>query len=118
MAMSAWLGSGFPEHAVVDENNAIKYTPSGGTVTAAVRNEREAVRIEVADTGIGLSGAEQAHLFDRFYRSENPAVQRQRGGGLGLSIAAAIVEAYGGRIEAESEGPGRGSIFKVTLPRW
>lgn len=98
-------------------DNAIKYTPPGGTVTVAVRHGQDGGRIEVADTGIGLSGAEQAQLFDRFYRSENPAVQRQRGGGLGLSIAAAIVEAYGGRIEAESGGPGRGSLFKIVLPR-
>ena len=105
--------------AVLDNllDNAVKYTPPGGIVCVSVRTEEEEVVLTVADSGVGFDKAERAHLFDRFYRSDKPAVQQARGSGLGLPIVKAIVEGYGGGVEAHSEGPGQGSAFSVRLPR-
>ena len=97
-------------------SNAIKYTPGGGAVTLRVGEGDDAVAIEVADTGVGLSAEDRAHLFEKFYRSARPEVQREKGTGLGLVIAKGIVEAHGGRLEVESE-EGRGSVFRFILPR-
>lgn len=96
--------------------NAIKFTPSGGTVTIALGTEGDSVRVEVRDTGIGISEAYVGRLFQKFFQVD-PSMTRERGGaGLGLSIAKALVEAHGGRIGVESR-PGVGSIFWFTLPR-
>ena len=67
------------------------------------------------DTGIGLSPEEQSHVFERFYRGENPLVMASAGTGLGLSIVQRLVDMHGGRIWVESEGLGRGSVFYVRL---
>ena len=98
-------------------DNAVKYTASGGTVCVSVHTEEEEVILTVTDSGIGFDEAERGHLFDRFYRSDKPAVQQVHGNGLGLAIVRAIVEGYGGGIEAQSEGLDRGSTFRVRLPR-
>lgn len=97
-------------------SNALKYTPAGGKVTVTVeRTDREA-RLVVRDTGVGFAPEMAEHLFGRFYRADTPEVQARPGSGLGLAIVRAIAEAYGGRAGAESEGPGRGSTFALTLP--
>ncbi|MEX0820775.1 MAG: ATP-binding protein [Rhodothermales bacterium] len=96
-------------------DNAIKYTPEKGCVEAAVRLEGRHAVVRVKDTGIGLSGEQKEQLFDRFYRAGNG--KDVRGSGLGLSIAQAIVAAYGGTLDAESSGAGEGSTFTVRLPR-
>ena len=71
--------------------------------------------VEVADTGPGLTAEQVGHIFERFYRAD-PSRARQTGGnGLGLAIAAAIVEAHGGTLEVVST-PGAGATFRVTLP--
>jgi signal transduction histidine kinase len=73
------------------------------------------VRIDVRDNGIGLSPDEQAHLFDRFFRAQQPATRGVEGTGLGLPITRVLVEMHGGRITVTS-APGEGSTFSFTLP--
>ncbi|HZY56677.1 MAG TPA: HAMP domain-containing sensor histidine kinase [Rubrobacteraceae bacterium] len=95
-------------------DNAIKYTPEGGTVAVSVGQENGWAKLEVSDTGIGIPADELPRVFERFHRVD-PA--RAEGGvGLGLSIARQIARAHGGEIEAESE-PGEGSIFVLRIPR-
>jgi signal transduction histidine kinase len=74
------------------------------------------VQITVRDTGIGIPPADQERLFTRFHRGTEASRRAIQGIGLGLSITKSIVESHGGRIEVESE-PGRGSEFRVVLPR-
>ena len=104
---------------VVDNlvQNAVKYTPSGGRVEVAVRSEGGAAVLSVIDTGVGMAPDVSARAFERFYRSDEPAVQAEPGSGLGLAVVRAVVEAYGGTVQAESVGPGSGSCFTVTLPQ-
>jgi two-component system OmpR family sensor kinase len=96
-------------------DNAIKYTPAGGSVTLALRNEDNQDLIDVTDTGIGLSEAEQAQIFTRFYRAAAARSQGGGGAGLGLCLAQSIAEAHGGKIQVRSN-PGQGSTFTVALP--
>jgi signal transduction histidine kinase len=96
-------------------SNAHKYTPEGGRLGVAARYVAGAVRLEISDTGIGLSEAEQAQLFTRFFRADNPAVRAVGGTGLGLVITRSLVELHGGDISVRS-APGQGSTFVVTLP--
>jgi signal transduction histidine kinase len=100
-------------------NNAIRYSPNGGTIT--VRGVRDdgpdaMARVEVADQGVGIPPHETQRIFERFHRIDNELKKKVRGSGLGLSICQAIVEGHGGRIWVESEGVGKGSTFKFTLP--
>ncbi len=92
--------------------NAIKHTPTGGSVTLSVYRADDHVRISVADTGAGIAPEHLPHIFDRFYRVKG---QRVKGSGLGLAIAKWIAEAHNGTLTAESE-PGIGSTFILTLP--
>ena len=96
-------------------SNAIKYTPPGGTVTVRARPHDDQITLEVQDTGIGLSPDDRAHLFEKFFRSSRPEVQDVPGSGIGLALVKGVVEAHGGHIEAEG-APGKGSLFRVTLP--
>jgi PAS domain S-box-containing protein len=96
-------------------SNAHKYTPEGGQITVVAAAAGDGIRLEVRDTGVGLSPEEQARLFTRFYRAQNRATQEAGGTGLGLAITRALVEAHGGRIAVESS-PGRGATFRLTLP--
>ncbi|HKA53859.1 MAG TPA: ATP-binding protein [Candidatus Binatia bacterium] len=94
--------------------NAIKYTPAGGTVEVELGQGDSVAKLTVRDTGPGIAPEEQARIFDRFYRGD-PA--RERGGtGLGLALARSIVLVHNGQINVEST-PGQGSCFSVTLPR-
>ena len=95
-------------------DNAIKYTPSGGRVTVALRSEGATAVLEVSDTGIGIPALELPHVFDRFYRVSSAGVHAT-GTGLGLAIAKRIVEVHGGQIAVDS-APGQGTRFQVTLP--
>jgi signal transduction histidine kinase len=115
-------------------SNAVKYTPPGGSVAVELRHGASsgdvggaagsaagsaaggAALLRVRDTGVGFEPEEAGHLFDRFYRSDDAAVQAQQGSGLGLALVRAIAEAYGGSVRAESGGPGRGATFEVRLP--
>lgn len=94
-------------------DNAIKFTPAGGTVTIALRREPGGAQIRVSDTGIGIPAEERDAIFRAFYRIEQG--RAKRGSGLGLAISAWIVAAHNGTIEVESE-PGKGSTFVVHFP--
>jgi signal transduction histidine kinase len=94
-------------------DNALKYTPAGGTVTLALRDEPRAVVLTVSDNGPGVPLAEREAIFRRLYRSD--ASRSQRGLGLGLSLVKAIVEAHGGTVSVESR-LGAGSTFTLQLP--
>jgi signal transduction histidine kinase len=96
-------------------SNALKFTPSGGRVEISVAQNGRAV-LEVRDTGIGLTSDEAAHVFDRFFRSDNAVTAQVPGTGLGLFIAHAITEAHGGTISAAPR-VGGGAAFTVELPR-
>ncbi len=97
-------------------SNAIKYSPRGGEVLVRGRVKRAEVMLEVADEGVGIPLAEQAHIFERFYRVEGPETRAAAGTGLGLYLTRAIVRAHGGRIWVESTA-GQGARFFVALPR-
>jgi PAS domain S-box-containing protein len=96
-------------------SNALKFTPTGGTVDVRAYPHRSAVRIEVADTGMGIPEDEQEQLFERFFRTARAQEQAIPGVGLGLSISKAIVEAHNGRISVTSV-EGSGTTFFVDLP--
>jgi signal transduction histidine kinase len=96
--------------------NAVRHTPPGGLVAAAVCTEPEAVRIEVRDTGEGIAPQDLPRVFERFYRGPNIDVERRDGAGLGLALVKELAEAMGGSVEAASV-PGEGSCFTVRLPR-
>jgi signal transduction histidine kinase len=96
--------------------NAIKFTPSGGSVTVDLVATNEGATIEVIDTGVGIEPAELPHIFERFYRGSRLNEARGSGSGLGLSIAHSIVDMHGGAIEVTSR-VGDGTRFRVHLPR-
>jgi len=96
-------------------DNAVKYTPAGGTVTLSLWREGQWVRVTVKDTGVGIAPEDQPHVFERFYRADKARSRAAGGTGLGLAIARWIVQAHGGRIEVEST-LGQGSTFTVWLP--
>lgn len=96
-------------------SNAHKYTPHGGHIRVSARAAGDFVRIDVRDTGIGMTNDEQARLFQRFFRAKNRTTQEVGGTGLGLAITRSLVELHGGTITVSSE-PGHGSTFSFTLP--
>jgi len=104
------------DHVVANlVGNALKYTPEGGTIVVSVERVGDEAVLTCSDTGIGIAAQEQAHLFEEFLRSTDPAAIAQPGTGLGLAIVHRVVERHRGRIELESE-LGRGSTFRVLLP--
>jgi signal transduction histidine kinase/CheY-like chemotaxis protein len=97
-------------------NNAAKYTDPGGRIALQAHVDGDEVDIRVSDTGIGIEPAQLSRVFEMFSQLE-PALERSRGGlGIGLSLSRGLVELHGGRLEAHSEGAGRGSTFTVSLP--
>jgi histidine kinase len=96
--------------------NALHYTATGGKVRLWARREGNEVHLAVEDTGIGIRAEHLPHLFERFYRVDRSRSRVGGGSGIGLTIAKHLVEAQGGRIWAESPGPGQGSTFHFTLP--
>jgi two-component system phosphate regulon sensor histidine kinase PhoR len=97
-------------------DNALKYTPAGGRVTVRATASDVSVTLEVADTGIGIPEKEQARIFERFYRVDKARSRELGGTGLGLAIVKHLAHAFGGSASVESQ-PGRGSTFRVELPR-
>ena len=97
-------------------SNAVKYTPEGGRVTVRVQQDERLVRMEVEDTGIGISEEAQKNLFSEFYRVRTPETRDIPGTGLGLSLVKSVVEAHRGRVWVKS-APGEGSTFYVNFPR-
>ena len=96
-------------------SNAHKYTLVEGSITVAARRDNGFVRVDVSDTGTGLSPEDQAQLFTKFFRAQDRSPQAGRGTGLGLVITRLLVELHGGRITVSS-APGRGSTFSFSLP--
>jgi signal transduction histidine kinase len=95
--------------------NAVRHTPPGGLVAAAVTTEDQSVQIAVRDTGEGISSEDFPHIFERFYRGRTD--DGRAGAGLGLAVTKELAEAMGGSVAATST-PGEGSCFTVRLPRW
>jgi PAS domain S-box-containing protein len=95
--------------------NALRYSPSGGTVTVGARRSDDRVEVRVADEGIGIPAVERERIFRKFYRAESAARDGAAGTGLGLFIAKELVTAMGGRIWVEST-EGEGSSFSFELP--
>jgi signal transduction histidine kinase len=96
--------------------NALQYTPAGGRVRVSGRLRGAEVQVSVADTGVGIAAEHLSPIFTRFYRVDKSRSRAGGGSGIGLTIAKHLVEAHGGRIWAESAGPGQGSTLTFTLP--
>ena len=97
-------------------SNAVRFTPSGGTVAVRLAMIDGRLQIVVADTGIGIHAEFLPHLFERFRQGDDAGTRSRGGLGLGLAISRQLIELHGGSIAAESEGEGKGSRFIVTLP--
>lgn len=98
-------------------DNAIKYTEEGGRIQLSARIEDEAVVIEVRDTGVGIPADLLPHVFDLFTQADRSLERRQGGLGIGLTLVRRLVEMHGGTVQAASDGLGRGSEFRIRLPR-
>jgi signal transduction histidine kinase len=96
-------------------DNAVRFTPEGGTVAMRATPRRGSILIEVIDTGVGIAPEHLPRLFERFYRVDQARSRGEGGTGIGLAIARSVVEAHGGKLRAESE-LGRGSTFSFELP--
>ncbi len=97
-------------------SNAIKYSPIGGKIVVVVTHEQDNTIIRVADEGAGLSPEDLGRLFGRFQRLSAKPTAGESSTGLGLSIVKRIIDMHGGRVTADSAGPGQGSTFTITLP--
>jgi PAS domain S-box-containing protein len=97
-------------------SNAIKYSPDSGEIRVGGCSDDHSVSVYVRDQGVGLTEAEQARIFERFYRVDGALSRKTQGTGLGLYLSKAIVEAHGGTMRVDSE-PGKGSTFTITLPQ-
>ena len=97
-------------------DNAVKYTPRGGSVRLEIAYEDGTVRAMISDSGIGIDAADQERIFDGFYRTQAAKDSGEMGTGLGLSIVKRLVDRYGGKLELVSAA-GKGSRFIITLPR-
>ena len=98
-------------------DNAIKYTEEGGHIRLTARAEADEIVIAVRDTGVGIASDLLPYVFDLFTQADRSLERRQGGLGIGLTLVRRLVEMHGGRVEAASEGPGRGSEFTIRLPR-
>ncbi len=97
-------------------DNAIKYTPSGGSIEIFGREADDFVSVSMRDTGLGIPLQDLDRIFERFYRVDKARSRKLGGTGLGLAIVRNIVEAHGGRVKVESE-VGKGSTFTIVLPK-
>jgi signal transduction histidine kinase len=96
-------------------SNAAKYGKDAGWVGVSLRVTDTHVEVDVADRGIGIAGDEQRHIFEQYYRANDPKARRHKGTGIGLTIVKYIMEAHSGRIGVRS-GPGEGSVFTLQFP--
>ena len=96
-------------------DNALRYTPAGGTVSVRGSAADRQARIEVQDSGAGIAPQDLPHIFERFYRGDASRTRATGNSGLGLAIARAIIESHGGTIEVRS-APGSGTCFTLRLP--
>ena len=95
--------------------NAVKFTPTGGTITVQLEQQGNTMILQVTDTGIGIPADQQQRIFERFYQVDGSMRRRYGGMGLGLSLVKEVIEALGGTIDVESE-LGHGSTFTIALP--
>jgi signal transduction histidine kinase len=125
--------AGIPETIRADErklkqilynllSNAVKFTPDGGSIRVEVASapgagaKPDAVRFSVIDSGIGIAAGDLERIFEPFEQADGSASRKFQGSGLGLTLTRKLVDLHGGRIWAESDGPGKGSRFHFTLP--
>lgn len=109
-----------PKISVVFVNillNAIRFTPADGEIILSVEDHKDEVMVTIQDTGKGIAEENLEKIFEVFFQEEDHMIRRYGGLGLGLSIARGLVNLHGGRIWAESEGLGKGSAFRVVLPK-
>jgi signal transduction histidine kinase/ActR/RegA family two-component response regulator len=98
-------------------DNAIKYTPAGGSIALAVRVDGGEVALSVCDSGIGIPPELMPHVFDLFVQGVRTLDRAQGGLGVGLALVRRLAAMHGGRVAAHSDGPGQGSCFELRLPR-
>lgn len=96
-------------------HNSIKFTPEGGSIQVDLHEHGKAVACKISDTGVGIDGEAQKHIFERFYKADKARARTKKGSGLGLAIVKKIVEMHGGKITVQSE-LGTGTVFTVYLP--
>jgi CheY-like chemotaxis protein len=96
-------------------SNAVKFTPHGGQISVSAERVDQHIRIEVADTGIGIDPAFLPHVFDRFRQADSATTRRYGGLGLGLAIVHDLVRLHGGDVKVQSPGVGGGATFTVTF---
>lgn len=96
-------------------NNAIKYSPDGGVISAKLNDQQDEVVLSISDQGLGIPAKDVQHVFDRFFRVDKARSRKQGGTGLGLAISKEIIEQFGGRIWLEST-EGQGTTFFIALP--
>jgi PAS domain S-box-containing protein len=97
-------------------SNAVKFTPSGGSIAVSAVRLRDRIHVEIADTGCGIPREFLPFIFDRFRQADSSDTRRYQGLGLGLSIVRHLVEGHGGTVSASSEGPDRGTRIAIELP--
>ncbi len=98
-------------------NNAVKYTPAGGSIHVSVKGEGDYSVLRVQDTGIGIAPDVLPRMFDLFVQGNPGSARVQTGLGIGLAVVRRLVELHGGTVQASSDGPGKGSTFTVRLLR-
>lgn len=125
IALTALLPTPYWVHADADRTtqvlhnllgNALRYTPSDGHITVAMRRDGRFVSVAVQDSGIGIPPESLPYLFERFFRVDQSRARTSGGSGIGLTISRHLVWAMGGELTAVSEGHGHGSTFTFTLP--
>lgn len=99
-------------------DNALQYTPAGGTVRLSLEVSDKRIYIRVRDNGIGIPPEDRANIFDRFYRAKNAVAKQQKGNGLGLYIARTIATDHGGDLNFQANEDGPGTTFVLSLPRF
>ncbi|MNW52043.1 Signal-transduction histidine kinase senX3 [compost metagenome] len=96
-------------------HNSIKFTPEEGTVMISLKKTGQDAVVTISDTGIGISEADQIHIFERFYKADKSRNRSLGGSGLGLSIVKKIVDIHQGSIVVSSK-PGQGAEFTIQIP--
>ncbi len=97
-------------------SNAVKFTPAGGRIAVRMINDTSCVRIEIEDSGRGISSQVLTHIFEPFHQGDSSTTREVGGLGLGLALVRHYVEMHGGRVWARSDGPGKGATFTIELP--